>query len=319
MIAARAGENPSFDYFLKPRLDMRAGSRIVDLEHGPDVLPDRGLEKVALVFCRYVPPRWLAWTLRHGKRLGGLGFFLDDDYTGLVLDRTVPLRYRWKVMRLGLLPWSTLAPRLTHVWTGSEALAARLRHPRAAALKPIAAPEDLEPRPTGDGRDGPLRLVFHATAVHRREHLWLAAAADRIRAAVPSATLEVVADRGLAPLWNARPWADLRPPQSWPAYREASRRRRAALFLVPLVEARINEGRSFSKVIDAVRLGAVPLLADVPAYRAFQGLAPLLPADPDAWVAAVARYGADADLRARTLSDLRARLQADRASVQELL
>ena len=88
---------------------------------------------------------------------------------------------------------------------------------------------------------------------------------------------------------------------------------------MPLVDARINEGRSFSKVIDAVRLGAVPLLADAPAYRPLAGLLPLIPPDPQAWIEAVVRYGLDADLRARTVAALRSRLEADRAAVGPLL
>jgi hypothetical protein len=323
LVAVSAGENPSFDYFLRPRLGRE--STIIDLANGPSALPDRPPEELALVFCRYVPPLWLAWTLRHAKRLGGLGIFLDDDYGGLVLDRTVPLRYRWKVMRLGLLPWRALSGRFTHVWTGSDALAKRLRHPKAVALEPIAPAEDLGGlpatggRPEADGSGEAMRLAFHATAVHRREHLWLAALADRLKAAVPGARLEVVADRRLAPIWREHPWVEVRPSRPWPAYRDAARRGGADLFLVPLVDARINEGRSFSKVIDAVRLGAVPLLADALAYRPLAGLLPLIPPDPQAWIEAVVRYGLDADLRARTVAALRSRLEADRAAVGPLL
>lgn len=320
LVALTAGENPSFDYFLRPRLDGAVGSTVLDLASGPGALPERPPEDLALVFCRYVPPPWLAWTLRRGKRLGALGIFLDDDYGGLVLDRTVPLRYRWKVLRLGLLPWQALSGRFTHAWTGSAALAKRVRHPRAVALEPIASAEDLVRRPPAAGSgEATTRVAFHATAVHRREHLWLAALADRLRSAAPGMRLEVVADRGLAPIWRERPWVEVRPPQSWPAYRDAARRGGADLFLVPLLDARINEGRSLSKVIDAVRLGAVPLLADAPAYRPLAGLAPLIPPDPQAWIEAVARYGSDPDLRARTMAALRSRLEADRAAVRPLL
>ena len=319
LIAVSAGENPSFDYFLQPRLGPEGGSMVLDLASGPGALPDRAPEGLALVFCRYVPPLWLAWTLRHAKRLGGLGIFLDDDYAGLVLDRMVPLRYRWKVMRLGLVPWRVLSGHFTHVWTGSDALAKRLGHPRAVPLEPIAPAQDLAGRPEAASPGEATRLAFHATAVHRREHLWLAALADRLRAAAPSTRLEVVADRWLAPIWREHPWVEIQPPQSWPAYRDTARRGVADLFLVPLVDARINDGRSFSKVIDAVRLGAVPLLADAPAYRPLAGLTPLLPPDPQAWIEAVVRYGSDAGLRARTLAALRSRLIADRAAVRPLL
>ena len=67
LVAVSAGREPVLRLLPPAPLGRAGGSTVLDLASGPGALPDRPPEDLALVFCRYVPPLWLAWTLRHAE------------------------------------------------------------------------------------------------------------------------------------------------------------------------------------------------------------------------------------------------------------
>ncbi|MEZ0167578.1 hypothetical protein [Microvirga sp. TS319] len=320
LIAVRAGENPSFDYFLAPRLAIQRdwNVRVVDGATPPgDVFRDVDPSETYLLFCRYVPAYWRRYVERNHARLIGCGYFVDDDYEALVRDSTVPLRYRWKVWRLGLRPQQALGRVWTHVWAGSWCLADRLSALKAEALLPVAGEQDFARGthcPTG-----PLRIAFHATAVHRREHEWLLSLVPQLRAALPQAVFEIVADRSLAGPWQEMPNVVVRKPTPWPVYRAETAHDQADILLVPLLPAPINEVRSSTKLIDAARLGAVPILSDAAPYAAYRDVAPCLSLNQAAWVNAICELARDAAQRQRIMARLQVRLEQTRHGLYPLL
>lgn len=326
MVVVRAGANPSYDYYLAPRLARMTDARVdtIDLAASAPPVLERTPERTFLIFCRYLTPQWRRVAARAAPRLAGLGVLVDDDYASLLLERGAPARYRWKIARLGLAPLLRLRGAFTHVWTCGDTLARRLA-PRfragARPVAPLASAVDLgAPAPA---RSGPTRLAFHATAAHRAEHEWLAGFAEALIAACPpGARLEVIADRRLAPIWAGRSGIDLRSPLDWPRYRArvAADGDGPDLLLAPLLDSRSNAARAPSKAIDASRMGAAAIFADGPAYASLAGVAPRLPPDPALWIAEAARLSSDAVARAGLRDALRAHVatQAETADPNDL-
>src|SRR4051794_5481648 len=77
IIAVVAGPNPSFSYYLSPRLDAETMPvRTLDLGTIPS---GRELRDAFVVFCRYTSGAWMRAIEAHAGDIAGVGLFVDDD------------------------------------------------------------------------------------------------------------------------------------------------------------------------------------------------------------------------------------------------
>lgn len=286
VLILQRGDNPSTDYYLRPRLEAeRVPSAIVDVRSDPAACALLARAEAPLVVvCRYISRRWLTALEARQGRFARFVFFADDDLPGMMADRALPLSVRGKVARHYGLRAPRLSALASEVWLSTEALAARYPEARAAVLAPV--PEaDYRP-PQAEAR--PL-VVYHSTDVHGAERSFIAEVARRLAALAPEAVVEMTGDRGL----RRRCGANVRivDQTAWPRYRDEQAHRSAALSLAPLTPSAVNAARAPVKAFDAARLGAAGLYADAEPYRNFvrdrkDGL--LLPMQPEAWAAAIA-------------------------------
>lgn len=305
IVAVIDGPNPSFDYYLAPRLAQPGMPRhtVFDVSSPP---PDFSAPEYAgtlMLFCRYMSGAWLRAAAAARGNLAGVALFLDDDIDALFAEVSVPLRYRLHLFRRALAHRHRLSGLLDLLFVANPAIAARHGIADARLLSPVASAAD-EPAPRA--QDGPFRVAFHSTYVHWREHEWLMPVVADLARCNPALRLEAMAGPVLARGWKAIPGVNVVPPQPWPAYRARSRSEGADLLLAPLLSGPANAARSQTKRIDAMRLGAALLVSDRDIYRCGdEELAHGMhaPPDPALWVETIAALAAD-PVRVRRLRDL---------------
>lgn len=310
IVVVIAGPNPSFDYYLAPRL-ARCGLtfRVVDLDDAPssgNAAPE--LAGALVLFCRYVSGPWLEAVEACAGVIAGVGLFVDDDIDALAADSSVPLDYRLRLFMLHLRHRRRLAECCDLLFVSSPVLAQRCSAARPKVLTPIASPSDMaapESRPDG------VRLAFHSTRVHRAEHRWLMRVMRSLLPELPSVSLEVHAGAPLSWSWRRVPRIVVMPPMPWPAYRAASAKNFADLLLAPLLPTRANAARSWTKRIDAVRMGAALLVSDNEVYQVGQeesSLGMCVPFDAASWKTAILELVRDPDRLAKLRDNNRLRV-----------
>jgi hypothetical protein len=324
IVVVVTGPNPSFDYYLAPRLGGDVPTEVRDVTAAPTPGEARDMLAGAFVlFCRHTSGAWLRAVESCEDVIAGVGLFVDDDIDALAADRTVPLWYRLRLWRLHLIHRRRLARVCDVLFVGSKTLAARnvLAHPHL--LSPIADDRDTA---ASDSQAADFRAVFHSTSVHAAEHRWLRPIIGELLKAEASISFEVNVAPPLSFRWRGLPRTTILPSVPWPRYCAESRARRADLLLAPLLPSAANAARSWTKRIDAARLGAALLVSDAEVYQCGPEelrLGMHVPAEPAAWIAAIRDLARDRDRLVRLRDANRAYVMAKSAapgpSLEELL
>ncbi|TDR89831.1 hypothetical protein [Enterovirga rhinocerotis] len=309
VIVVQAKPNPSHDYYLAPRLAAPGmpAHEVHSLAASPGAIaPDR-FDGALVLFCRYLNRPWLAAAEAMADRIAGIGYFIDDDLDALFADRTVPLSYRLTIAWRALIHRRRLSRSLDLAYASSPVIGRRHDVGGLRILAPLAGPEDepafhVPAAHPGDAGERPLRLAFHSTRVHAGEHRWLAALMRELMPRLPGTMLEVYAETSLQPLWQGVPQTLLRTALPWPLFRQRTREDGADLLLAPLLDNEGNAGRSPTKRIEAMRLGAALLVSDPAIYRPGpeeEALGMCVPAEPAPWMAAIETLATDRPRLAR--------------------
>jgi|WetSurMetagenome_2_1015567.scaffolds.fasta_scaffold148431_2 hypothetical protein len=321
ILVLHRGENPSTDYYLRPRLaSAGAPACIADLGSSPNDCPllrPDGPTALLVVVCRYASPAWLAALEGARERLARVAFFMDDDLPAMMRDPEVPQAARGKVALHFAAHVERLSGLASELWVSTRALAER--YADAAPVILHALPEAPPPEPSAAAR----RVVYHATDVHDRERRFVLELARRTAGRDPGLMFEIVGDEALSGAAAGLANVEVVPQRSWPEYRAAMAPGQASISLAPLWPSPLNNARAPVKVFDAARLGAAGLFADAEAYRGFvrdgqDGL--LLPMSLDAWISAVLDLAADPLRRLQLAQSARRRLLdmlADRAALPD--
>jgi hypothetical protein len=281
-----AGDNPSFDYYLAPRLALHPGPPIerLDLRALPSVREAAPWTDTFVIFCRYVSRGWLATLHRRAPELAGVGLFIDDDIAALARSPDAGWRYRWKLHRHALSRWPRLAPMLDRVWVSTTPLAELWGRHAPVLLPPIAGELDLASTPQASAF--PL-VGLHATSSHGADQRWLEPVVRGVLAADPAIKFEVVAGRDVARRWAGDPRVRVIPYRSWPDYRAETAAHGRDLLLAPTMPGPVNAARAAVKRIDAARCGAALLVSDPMVFEVSDdeaGLGMAAPLEAGSWI-----------------------------------
>ena len=260
-----------------------------------------------VILCRYLPRIWEHWLESHAPGLAGIGLLLDDDMARLVTDLSVPRMYRLRLASRGLAPWRFLSGRLHVLWTSGDALAGRFAQARPRVLQPVPSAIDLAS--PAERMGGPVRIAFHATAAHFREHKFAAQLCAHLQGQRDDFVFDVIASKDTAHLWQGLR-AHVRAPMPWPQYRQLAGSNSFEILLAPLAPVAVNHTRSPTKAIDAVRFGAAAILSDGPAYESLRGAALLVPFELQAWRDAITNLLEDRTLIQQHADTLRAEVSS---------
>jgi hypothetical protein len=299
ILVLQRGENPTSDYYLRPRLEhAKIPVCVADLDASPDdcaLLAAEGPDALMVILCRYGAESWLDALSARRERLARVAFFMDDDLPAMVRDRSLPATARGKAALHFARQAEAIGRIASEVWVSTPALAERYAEVRPKVLAPL--PEADPPRPVVNA---PAKVVYHGTDVHRRERLFVLDVARRLAETGPAVEIEITGDAALARDGQGITGLSVTPQLAWPDYLRRQRESAAALSLAPLFPSKLNGARAPVKAFDAARLGAAGLFADAEPYRSFvrhgeDGL--LLPMDPEAWAGAIAALMADPQRR----------------------
>lgn len=309
VVVLQDGPNPSTDLYLRPRLiapGMPPAEFLDIARESPadhDLSPATDGSGAYVILCRYVTADWLAALERARDGLAGVAHFMDDDLPAMLRDRTLPLRYRYRIWRR----YGRFAARLSaladELWVATPELADRYRGRATLLLPPLYLPG-----PVGEGRPG--RYFYHGTASHGPEISWLRGIVAEVQRRNPHLLFEIVGDRRLRALFRGIERVAVLHPMDWPTYLAHGAAAAQDIGLAPLLPSPVNAARSHTKFHDITRTGAVGLYSRRPPYAGFvrdgkDGL--LLPDDPAAWVEAILDLAADEGRRRAMARAARAR------------
>lgn len=298
------GANPSFDYYLAPRLK-GLSHEVVDITKEPSDLQLR--EGDFVLVCRYMSARWNK-RLRVAKGLAGFGFFFDDDYAAFVTDPAIPLAYRLDVAYHGLYPLVRAAPKLTHLFVSTPLLRERFSAADPIVLQPAPSACDFAPvRSSPDA--GRLRIAYHAQTSHLADHALCAEICRIVNRAYPDITFDIVGPPAAKRYWHGLSAAVFRNESDWVRYRSESRTMGADILIAPLLDTPLNRARAATKAIDAVRLGAVGLFPDLPPYQSLRGIIPLIDGGLEEWASRIIALASDKVQREHQATTLRAAVE----------
>lgn len=262
--------NPSFSYYLEDRLsELSIPVEICSLDAKLDEFEPRG---TFVIICRYVKPRQLLWLRQHHRDLAGIGLFVDDDISSMVVAKDGPLDYRAYLFGMGVLPLFVLNGLLTHLWVSTEALSKAFVGDGLAASVLAPRPGKSQYRSIGvQSADGLVRMVFHATGAHFSEHQFLMPIVADMLARHAHLSFDVIAEDTPARWWrNLAVDPDrmrIRSPLPWRDYFRETASNPADIALVPLLPGRTNDRRSDTKRIDVSRLQAAAIYSNGEVYR----------------------------------------------------
>ncbi|OKP70668.1 hypothetical protein BTE77_26335 [Ensifer adhaerens] len=221
-------------------------------------------EGTFLVVCRYASLAMLNWLDRHEGQISGVALLVDDDIPALVTGSEASLPYRFFLFRKALVPLPRLSRHLDIIWASTDTLAGRIGND--GTVLPPAPPLEMCMSRQHD-RDGhQVKIAYHATSIHNKEHVFLRPIVADVLQRCPRAHFEVVADGGAARMWSGMERVRVVKPLAWDEYLRETSQTHVDILLVPLLDSLVNRSRSDAKRIDAARMGAAPIYSASNAY-----------------------------------------------------
>ena len=263
--------NPSFSYYLDERA--KTLSEIPVIMKGLDErLEAVDSEDLFVIICRYIKQPQLRWLEEKRDSLAGVAYFVDDDIRAVVTGREASWPYKFRLIKLAVRPLPRVNRLLTHIWTSTEALAGTLA--MAGHQIDILAPMPANPLDAlsvaEDENSTPVKMVYHATGVHRHEHEFLMPIVKAAMERHVHLHFEVFASGTLARRWSRQGIDPARmtiiSPLSWPAYLTRTTNHNADIALAPLLSGKTNASRADTKRIDISRLQAAAIFSRCPTF-----------------------------------------------------
>ncbi len=298
------GPNATVDYYLRARLRLLSMPyRLCSIDE--DTLGSVEPEGTFVIVCRYIRLAQCRWLNRNRDRLAGVAYFVDDDIPALVAEHGSDPGYRAYLSYFGCLPLPRLNRALDQVWVSTPALAKALSRPGQvpAVLPPAPIIADHMPM-TRLPQSDRIRIVYHATNIHHREHAFIVPVMEAVCRLRPHVDFEVIARGANRRRWSGAAVAADRltilPPMDWEHYCRYSRNRGGDIALVPLLAGLANDCRADTKFIDCRRMGAAAIVSDVAPYRRRMGAGVVAVANTlNGWVEGVLRLVDDPVARQR--------------------
>ncbi|QZO01464.1 glycosyltransferase [Chenggangzhangella methanolivorans] len=256
-------------------------------------------ERTVVVVSRRAGAGWVARLAADPRPF--VVYLMDDDPLAAIDAEGVPHRYRRRMIELTATDFAPLLRRCDRLMASSKRLAETFASRKTVLLEPPF----IRPAPSLAHFDdlSEIRVVYHATDVHRDDFDFLVPALERLLKDRPQVRLELVS--GLPPgrLAKLSNFERIKP-MEWAQYKAYAAARPAHVSLAPMLATPFNAAKSVVKMLDAASLGAAGVYSRVEPYAEairhdVDGL--LLENDPPAWRKALVAL-ADQPKRLRRLA-----------------
>lgn len=295
------GDIPTTDIYIRTRLQSRPELtvRYFDTRREPPPTPANAPAGAFIIIVRYAPASWRRYLRNHQQTLAGAALLLDDDLPDAFSDPALPLRYAAKTAWRYARGRRDLAELCEAIWVSTPGLQQKYPQVPTRLVPPLYVG-----RPTPAGSPG-LTYFYHGTASHRREIEWLVDVVAAVQRRNPRAEFEIFGTSRIARLYRSIPRVRVLPPRPWREYLDYVGSITHAVGLAPLLDTGFNTGRSYNKIYDITRCGAVGIYSDTPVFREPHRdgqMGVLCANDPALWIEQILALLGDPQ-RCRTLYD----------------
>ncbi len=274
--------NPSTDFFVLPQFQ---GDQFeVKRCHFDEMVRPELLVDAIVVFVRYLPKAWRHLIVKNRAAIQALHFFMDDDLLDISASQGMPLRYRWKLARLAAFHKGWLLHNNASLWVSTPYLSRKYQ-----AWSPVL----VEPHPMPILAE-PIKVFYHGSASHQAEIDWLYPIIKAVLERNAHICFEIMGTQSVYAQFKNLERVQVVHPMSWLAYQYFIQQPGRHIGLAPLLNNTFNQARSYTKVFDIQRAGAVGIYSQgsesalyVQSISEKRGLKPvglILPLDPDSWV-----------------------------------
>ncbi len=270
----------------------RVDFQVVDLDGDDSSLAEREallVDGAWVIVSRYLTREWLQSIMRRRERLSGLYYVIDDDLALAEDDRRLPTRYRHRMTGTAHGEFQALLHLAHRVVVTSPWLKARYDSDKTDLLEPPY----LQPPANLDHLDdtAEIRVAYHGTLVHRDDVAAIAPAIRAVHDAYEHVSFELLMGKMAPPELSGLERVRVVKEMLWDEYKEMASNTRAHIGLAPMLNTPYNAGKSFVKILDTARLGAVGLYSRRDPFRdrvthGENGF--LLDNDPEVWRRALA-------------------------------
>lgn len=243
-----------------------------------DEIPIEWLDGAFVVIVRYLTNKWKKTLALHRGQLHSLAYFFDDDILDVRAAQGLPLKYRFKLYRYGARNFDWLIRQDVKLFVSTPYLQKKYGDygPQLLTPKQLSTYSDQTKDPTkqqpgyavASAYKEPLkkekryRVFYHATASHRKEIEWLYPVMKEVLASSPNIEFEIVGDARTRSLYKNLPRTTIINPMSWEAYQQFIAQPGRDIGLAPHLDSPFNRARSYTKLFDIERAGAIAVLAD---------------------------------------------------------
>ncbi|PST63247.1 hypothetical protein C9E91_07520 [Rhizobium sp. SEMIA4064] len=295
--------NPSVSYYLEERSKALADIPVI-VKGLDDGLDDVDCEGLFVIICRYIKKPQLRWLEHRQKRLAGIAYFVDDDIPAVIAGDEANWLYKFRLLNFAIRPLPRLNRLLTHLWASTEHLAGTLAKSghKVDILAPMPSPLTRGSVERKDETAASLKMVYHATGIHRHEHEFLMPIVRSAMNKHGNLHFEVFADGYLARRWCRQSIEPARmtihPQLPWSSYLARTTDHGSDIALVPLLAGRTNDSRADTKRIDISRMGAAAIFSQCATFArcAVSGEIHIGNA-PEEWLMAIDQLVEDRDQR----------------------
>ena len=231
-----------------------------------DIAPQL-LDGAFVVIVRYLTSNWRKTLEPRRDRLHSLAYFFDDDIPDISAGKGLPLKYRFKLYRHGARHFNWLIRQDVQLLVSTPYLQTKYGAHNPTLLKPrqllLQTPKEHQEVKTQSPQTKKRCLVFyHATASHRKEIEWLYPVMKEVLDTCPSIEFEIVGDAKTLALYKNLPRTTVVDPMSWKEYQKFIALPGRDIGLAPHLDNPFNRARSYTKLFDIERAGAVGVVAD---------------------------------------------------------
>ncbi|WP_428243103.1 glycosyltransferase family 1 protein [Gynuella sp.] len=270
--------NPSTDLYLLPKLFAHG---IDPIKTSFDNLPTpKQITGASIILVRYISKKWKTFITQHRALIKDVILFMDDDLFDVAGSHSIPLRYRWKIVRLTASRQGWLRAMDAKLWLSTPHL-----------LNKYAdwQPEHVYPRAIARKREV-IQVFYHGSASHQREIHWLYEIIKAVLLENPALSFEIIGGQNVYKLYRDLPRTTILHPMPWQTYKTLLCQPGRQIGLAPLMDIPFNHARSYTKFFDITQTGAVGIYAKDSQYAEViedhqNGI--LLDMDKDAWIEAI--------------------------------
>ena len=243
-------ENPSTDFFVLPQFPLNE-FEVTRCNFNELVSADL-LQDSIVVFVRYLPKAWRNLISENRAVLQSLYFFMDDDILDFSASKGMPLRYRWKLLKLAGLHKNWLLEQEVLFWVSTPYLKQKYQ---------AWSPQRIEPRPIKPIKES-VKVFYHGSASHNAEIEWLLPVIKTLLERNTHVCFEIIGGQSVYRLFKSIPRVQVVHPMGWEAYQHFIQQPGRHIGLAPLVDSVFNAARSYTKVFDITQAGAVGVYSE---------------------------------------------------------